>query len=352
MRTFNLIAFLFICINSFSQISINKDDMPNANDTFRLSTTTILNYISTETGEDYIWDFTALTPVNQRVDTFVSVLSTPLTYNLVFNNYLDPNKATIAAQNPNSPNMIQQVQVSESYDFFRETSSIFSKVGFGAQINSIPVPVKYDVPEKYYTFPLSYQTIDSSVSVYGFSIPNIGFYGQTIKRNNFADGWGTITTPFGTFDVIRIISTINLTDTIYYDSLGIGTSIPRSTEFEYKWIAKNMGIPVLKITYRNFIYSVEYQDSLRSTILSAKNIEKNSHEINIYPNPSQKNITLDLPNHFVGIAEIYSINMQLLISKTISKSNESIDLDLKNGTYFIKIITENVVTIKPFIITN
>jgi len=351
MKSFKLILILsFLCYNSFSQISINQNDMPNVNDTFRLSTTTIITPDLSETGEDYFWDFNDLTPVNQRIDTFVSVSSTLTVYNIVFNNYFDANKATIAVKNPNSPSLIQQVQVSDSYDFFKEASDFYSKVGFGAKINSIPAPVKYDVPERYYSFPLTYQTSDSSVSVYGFSVPNIGFYGQTIKRNNIADGWGTITTPFGTFDVIRIKSTINLTDTIYYDSLGVGTSFPRPTEYEYKWVAKNMGIPILKITERNFIYSVEYRDSLRSTIVSNNVIEQNNYDIKIFPNPTAKCINFDLPDNFDGLAEIYSVNTQKLFSKTISSSNQSIDLNLENGTYFIKIISKNDVFIKPIII--
>lgn len=353
MKTFKLVVILilFFC-NAYSQISINQNDMPNVNDTFRLSTTTILSYNSSETGADYIWNFTYLTPTTQRVDTFVSVLSTPLTYNLVFNNFLDPNKATIAAQNPNSPSMIQQVQVTESYDFFRETSSYYSKVGFGAQINTIPTPVKYDVPERYYSFPLTYQTTDSSTSYYGFSVPNLGYYGQTIVRKNEADGWGSITTPFGTFDAIRVKSTVKLTDTIYYETYGIGTSIPRPTEYEYKWIAKNMGIPVLKITERNFTYSIEYLDSLRSTILSDKNIQPKEMSINVFPNPATHFLQLDLPENYQGVAEIYTVSMQKILSKNISTSNDLINLNLKSGSYFLKIISNNEVITKQFIITN
>lgn len=341
----------FFAYNLFSQISIGQNDMPNTNDTIRLSTTTILNYNSTETGADYVWDFTYLTPTVQRVDTFVSLLSTPLTYNVVFNNFLDPNRATIAAQNPNSPSLIQQVQVTESYDFFKEASGYFSKVGFGAKINSVPTPVKYDVPERYYSFPLTYQTTDSSTSFYGFTVPGYGYYGQTITRKNEADGWGTISTPFGTFDAIRVKSTINLRDTIYYDTYSFGTSINRPTEYEYKWLANNMGIPILKITERNFTYSIEYQDSLRSTILSNKLINNKNLEIGIYPNPTTKVLNLDLPENFDGYAEIYSVNMQKLFSRTVSSANKSLDLNLENGTYFIKITSDDEVIIMPFVIT-
>lgn len=303
-----------------SQITINQNDMPNVNDTFRLSTTTIFNFNSNETGANYFWDFSSLSFNSQTVDTFSSVLSTPVAYNVVFNNILDPNRATIANKNPNSPSFIQQVQVTESYDFYKESSAAFTKVGFGAKINDVPTPIKYDVPEKYYKFPLTFGTTDSSISKFGIDVPTFGHFGQTINRKHLADGWGTISTPFGTFDAIRIKTTINIRDTVFYQNYNFGTAINRPAEYEYVWLAKNKGLPVLKIYVRNMTNSVTYLDSLRNNNPVGIYETNNESRFKIYPTIIENEYKIQ-SNEIINSISIYNCVGELIESISSINSN-------------------------------
>ncbi|PJA07855.1 MAG: hypothetical protein COX70_05360, partial [Flavobacteriales bacterium CG_4_10_14_0_2_um_filter_32_8] len=64
-----------------AQITITNNDMPNVNDTFRLSTTNNIQGLDPVlTGTNYSWNFSTLVPSSQRLDTFFSVSSTPLAY--------------------------------------------------------------------------------------------------------------------------------------------------------------------------------------------------------------------------------------------------------------------------------
>src|SRR6185369_9997600 len=78
-------------------------------------------------------------------------------------------------------------------------------------------------------------------------IPNFGYYRKQQTRTNEVDGWGTLITPFGTFNTLRVKSTLNITDSIYLDTLGFGLTIPRQTIVEYKWLAPGKKIPVLEV---------------------------------------------------------------------------------------------------------
>ncbi|MCD4746093.1 MAG: hypothetical protein K8R58_07325 [Bacteroidales bacterium] len=242
--TLLLIYFTFFYSISFAQIVIDQHDMPNVGDTIRCSTTYSTNGVDyTLTGQDYTWDFSELNYVSQKVDTFVHVWSTPLTYQLVF---LYPFVATIASPQADF-DLIPNFEITEAYQYCKETSSEYKEVGTGFKLNGIPLPLKYDEPDILYKFPLENGDIDSCISIFEFDIPGIGHYSRTKKRINTVDGWGTLITPLGTFETLRIKSEIFQRDSLYIDSLGFGFPI-NSSKIEYKWLAKEFGIPLLTIT--------------------------------------------------------------------------------------------------------
>jgi len=76
--------------------------------------------------------------------------------------------------------------------------------------------------------------------------------------------------------------------------------------------------------------------------------EINTSDIQLFPNPTTNNFTISVEKE--ADVEIYSTNGTLLNHKFIS-GKESISVtDLPSGLFFVKIITENVATIRPLII--
>lgn len=356
-----LIISISIFLSIQAQITIDENDMPNPGDTFRVSVTGNLGTLDPEpTGQNYTWNFSTLIPMSQRIDTFVSVLNTDAVYIVVFNNPLDQeHKATIVKYNFQPPAFNPQVQVSDYYDFLKETSSEYTKVGFGAKINSYPVPIKYDPPELLYTFPLQYGHTASSTSSFGIQGTNLGFdgyYGQTINRVNTVDGWGTLTTPFGTFDVMRVKSIINITDTIYSDSLGFGTTFQRPTEYEYKWLGDNQGIPLLQINEQSYSTTVIYRDSVRNlTSLNEHNLSQ--YSVNIYPNPAKDYIIIQVQgSEFKGQSlelRIYDLLGNEVIRSVIPSGAKNLLIrsnNLSAGIYFVKIKTNKEFYVQKIIL--
>lgn len=285
-----LILSLTYIPSVFSQITITREDMPDVGDTIRLSSTITAGGIDYSlTGEDFIWDFSTLVPVTQQVDTFVSVSSTPFIYRLIFTSSV----ATIARSEPNV-DLIPDYSVTDAFTYFKETDDQFHEAGVAFTLSGIPLPVKYDEPDVLYRFPMSYGNVDSCESSVELEFPDLFYFSMDKKRKNTVDGWGMLVTPFGSFDVLRVRSEVNETDSIYIDSLNMGYRIPRNY-IQYRWLGNGHGVPLLQVDEEGLLLTVSYIDSLR-IITSTPEHPALQEQVKIYPNPASTDINLEWEN--------------------------------------------------------
>lgn len=268
--------------------------MPSVNDIFIYSNTIdIQGNDPTLTGANYTWDYSNLGYDTQSSDTLVSVTSTPIAYQFYFNNVVLYNnwKANYAIKGQ-AFGIPSAVTIDNVFNFFKVTTSEFSNVGFGANINGIPSSTRRNPIDVEYSFPLNYTNTHQSSSEFGVSVPSFGHYGQSMVRTDTVDGYGTLITPFGTFDCLRVKSILNKTDTTYLDAIGFGSLVPRPEEVEYKWLTNNGGVPVLKITTNaGNVSNIQYQDSAR--IIGVNENEMLSN-INFFPNPTTDYISVNI----------------------------------------------------------
>jgi hypothetical protein len=349
--TFLLLIFLFISFSSTGQITITTDDMPNVGDTIRLSNniaTIGIDY--TLTGENYTWDFSTLFPVTQSVDTFASVSSVPFLYQLVF----FPNIVANLAKPFSTFNLIPGLEVDDPYLFYMNSNSNYKDVGFAVTFNSIPMPVKYDNPDILYDFPVNYGNADSSYSGFELGLPEMGFAGIDRKRVNTVDGWGTLITPYGTFDALRIKSHVLETDTIYIDSISFGTTIDRDY-IEYKWMGNGKGLPLLQVTEEFGLITVTYIDSVRNPVTAIPETEMTELSVSIYPNPAKGHATISFATMQPGITNIAIYNLagikvKEILNGKLTKGRHEIMLatgDIPDGIYLIRVVSpENIYTEK------
>ncbi|RLD50374.1 MAG: hypothetical protein DRJ05_19705, partial [Bacteroidetes bacterium] len=230
---FALIALVPAILSA--QITIDNNDMPSSGDTIRTSTSIdvgLLDYVSS--GPGYSWDFSSLVPLNQQVDTFVSVQETPLVYQAFF--FMSSNLAQPIQNAESMPGF----EVSDAFNYYKNSSSSYKMTGIALTMNNIPIPNKFDEDDYIFRFPLDFGNVDSSMSSYGMSVPGLGYMGGWKKRVNTCDGWGSLSTPYGNFQALRIASHIIQHDSIYIDSLGFGFPIHRDY-MEYKWLGEGFG---------------------------------------------------------------------------------------------------------------
>ncbi len=336
---------------AYGQITISDSDMPSAGD---IITTSIANPTSVSnpeiTGANYSWDFSMLTAIQQRVDTFLSVGSTPVAYQFFFNNSIlyPDNVADFALKGIDLPSVLPQLTVSEVINYYAVDNGSYRLVGFGANINGIPASIRYQPTDTNYVFPLQYGNMDANIYSFNLSVPSTLYYGQDGVRADTVDGWGTIQTPFGTFNAIRVKSTLNKTDTTYIDLLGTGTSINRPVEIEYKWLAAGEKIPVLKVvTTAGQVSTVEYKDNFLG--LSTKD-EFVNLDFELYPNPASDIVNLNIEgNHEDLQYTIYNMQGRVVLNGNLDRLNSEINVQhLEAGQYIIQLLGDRTSGIKEF----
>ena len=256
MRT-ALYIFIFWIVamsSGFCQIVIDQTDMPVPGDTLRVSVTNVVPDGYAQSAMDTSWNFSMLEALSQRVDTFVNATQTPLFYQFIFNPGTVANLAS-----PRSGSFLPGVSVTNAFTFFMKKADSYSDVGSAFTIQGLPFPARYDNPEKLFAFPMNPGNTWASVSSFSLNIPNMVFFSTRRTRSSIVDGWGSLVTPFGTFQTLRVKSDILEHDSVFIDSLGIGFPFNRNIT-EYKWVAKGKRIPVLTVTQEGSNVTAAYRD--------------------------------------------------------------------------------------------
>ena len=118
---------------------------------------------------------------------------------------------------------------------------------------------------------------------WNFQVPAVGTYGQRKTRTVEVDGWGTLNLPNGgTYNALRVKSTIEGIDTIYIDQFSFGFAIP-STQTEYRWYAVGEGEPILTVNEAITGTTANYKHHEPSGIFT-NSMLKNG--VDLYPNPA------------------------------------------------------------------
>lgn len=273
MKKILLSLGVILALNASSQITIDSTNMPQAGDTLRYSIATLdsavlLNYRAS--GANLTWNFDSLQPIDQRIQRFVNssetdyASSVPSRIGLLFADTLS----------------LGGFSIYNAYNFLKSSDSSFSIDYRGA---SIPNPIfaggppfmltsNYVDPDEVFQFPLDYNDRDSSTFNFVYSNPLGAYYASSGYRINHVDAWGDLTTPYGTFSCIRVV-----TDMVSYDTVSIAAFLAGSDQNfgvnshtrEYQWIADEIKIPALKVN-GNVVAgvfiptTVEYRDSVRN----------------------------------------------------------------------------------------
>jgi len=337
--TFVLIAILF-ALRISAQPAIDSTDMPAPSD---ILTRTVVNNLDTInyilSDSNYIWDFSMINGNTFIGDTFISVISTPFTYIATFNNPLDKeHKATVAARQP-AFQSAPGVQIRDMYNFYKAAYTYYGQVGFGAEVNGIPIPVKYDHADTIYKFPLLFGNVDSSMSQYAINIPNLGYNAERKHRVNYIDGWGTLYVPGDTFEVVRVRSELQIFDSIYIDSIGFGIGFNRQ-ETEYKWLSTESELPVFQVTVRQGGMGGGSVDGWFADHRDFSGIQETADHatLRIFPNPASDILFLNDLNSEPMNWEILDVSGRLVESGRYDPT-QGINIEkLIGGVYVLKAI--------------
>jgi hypothetical protein len=283
--------------------SINLSDMPAVGDSLRLSQAAVVLPAGapalTLNGANKTWNYAGLVATSQRVERYANV-STAAGFALqfTFNNALfsPSTKATLVAPQQLPIPANAGLPVSDPLEFFNASATDYRSVGFGATYAGTALPVTYGsqvMQDVIYKFPITYTSVlhvSNSLVSTPAALAATGFFSQQRQRTNQPDAWGTLTTPFGTFQTVRLVTKL-----IDHDSIAIGGAagqgVTLPTRREYKWLAKTIHVPVLTITTnevagQEVITSIEYRDIYRRFVPLAGCDAATQAVLSAAPNPS------------------------------------------------------------------
>ncbi|MEO0310898.1 MAG: hypothetical protein RIQ89_555 [Bacteroidota bacterium] len=335
----NFILSLFAVILGtpiWAQITISSADLPQSGDTIRSSIGTAFAGMDPSlTGANYNWDYSQLGLINQTVDTFVDESVTNPLFAAVFINVgFNTNRANQATAGPSFT--LGGVNVDDVFNFYFNGNTEYRQPGLGATVNQIPLPIIFDQHDIIYHLPIVYNASDSSNSSYGIDLTStLGvYYGSTTKRVNNVDGWGSLTTPLGTFNALRVKTVLTGRDSVFIDSLGFGFGINRPANIEYKWLGIGQKLPLLQINMsQNVVTQIKYRDIYRTPNGQTKLEDANSPQFNY----ASFNNKLSWDGPILEHIAIYNLTGQKVYEQNGLLINSiTINQDFKDGIYLIQ----------------
>ncbi|MGB4205249.1 MAG: dockerin type I repeat-containing protein [Bacteroidales bacterium] len=257
-KVFTISVLLFCSLFLKAQITVTSADMPSAGQSFTVSLSYDLqSYNFQETGNNFTWNFQDMESLMQIEPNYITVNQTPNIFWLFF-----LGSANLVLE-IDELSLLPGVEIENGYQFFNKTTSKYSDVGLGLIINGIPLPLKFSNADVIYEFPMNPGYNKTSNANLSQTIPSVGHITVERERVTVVDGWGTLNTPYGSFQTLRLKSNVTEYDSIYVDTLGQGYAINREY-IEYKWLGNGRGLPLLTVTEDPVLGSrIEYLDSLR-----------------------------------------------------------------------------------------
>lgn len=334
MRRFLLTMILISPIMAMAQITITSADFPANNDVVeRVVADTFLQVDPNPTGTNYTWDYSNLTAMAATADTFLPLSATPPAYTFFFLGAANRAVALGGGQD------FGQFQLADGYQFYNVTNGGVNDAGFAGSINGIPIPARYDQPDRLFVLPLNFGDDYSSTSAIDISIPNLVDYSRTIDRFTEVDGYGTLYLPNDTFQVLRTKSTIAQVDSISFQGAPFPLGIPQDIT-EYKWMAKGQKWPVLTITQINIFGAgittqVQYKGSVTMPVGTQ---QVAASEWQLYPTLLQNGQPLQLKGETTGPLNVRWINVagQVVANQSTSSATFQVP-NLSAGQYWVQV---------------
>lgn len=337
----HLLTFCFglLSATALAQITVTETDMPVSGDTLRYSIAAPFSgFSAADSGSSKTWDYSAMVPVSQAVDTYKKASTVNITYALTISPTAYGYKVADSIPGLGS---LGAVTAKDVYTFYNKKTSPSRYVaeGFAAVLSGIPTPANYSDEDEIYFFPLTYARNDSSTFNLKFSIPSLVAIQQSGYRKSRVDGWGTIKTPYYPSGVscIRVRQEIHEVDTI--DVLGTKIGLPR-VSVDYKFLVNGNHYPAVWVT-ANVLGSTEtvtiirYRDTKR-TLTSVASLNTVPQSLEIFPNPAQSGmVQIRVPGAWNQYyLEVFDIQGKLVWS---AQSATQIPVNqLANGNYVLR----------------
>jgi hypothetical protein len=333
MKNLLLLLITVIYAISYSQITLDGSDMPAVGDYIpRKSDTMTLLPGPGGSGPNQTWNFTALSNyVISENTNVVSVASTP--------NGNQFGNSNLAMTNDNA-----------SYLYFNATPSTFSTQGFsGDLLGTGVINAVFNPDLTLHQFP---RTFGSSFNdAYGIDVTVPGtainpllsqiHFKRFSMVHDTTDAWGQITTPNGTYDVLRIHTTEIFSDSIWAQPIFPPTwslvSTSTDTTHSYSWVGKGGKLAIAEMSFDTLGMPKIFKWTELPGIgvgLVTKNLGAE-----VFPNPTSQYLTVCVPDQYDQLPfQILDASGRKVSEGAIDSPKYTINLEgVCAGVYCLKI---------------
>lgn len=302
MKTLLLTTFgaALLTTGALGQITITAADFADAGDNSFISQALEPGIDVSTTGPNSVWDYSYLTPSDQVYKEYTSMSQASGLTTITFGSFAPTRyQASYFTEATNLPidqiTTFLPIPLENIYQFYRKTNDSITSVGYAMQVSGQQIPAKSDTIETKYKFPLNYLDEHFSRGYTDLDLSPIydAAWIQHRTHSSFVDGWGQITTPYGTFQAIRVQHFVTETDSINFQGNWYGIPVPDS--YEYEWLAAGQDEPILRIRTSDLagsevVTSVEYKDYFQPTLATS---QLEMPEVSVFPNPSSEMVHIN-----------------------------------------------------------
>lgn len=315
MKHLLLIILSFSILYSFGQITITSDNAPEPGSSYYMAIDNNPdNTIDPGTpGENQLWDFRNLG--EDYVDTLDFVL---------------PNETPYGSWFPFANLAVYETDTSVGY--LQTNNSRMAIIGAVAESAFIEdtVKVSFDPAEIMMLFPTAYQTEFDTNNLIEFKAPYTQFpfvdsirYRSYINKNQVADAWGTLKTPMGDFESLRLSITQHYTDTLWVRIFGSWTvqETDTYTANTFEWWTNEesvQGYPLAVLDFNDDMTVLFESQYMKGVPVSVEELPTLTHT-KVYPNPTTDYV------HFVGKAisyiQVFNLSGKLVLNHSLLDKN-------------------------------
>ena len=258
MKKITFLSALLLALTSSAQVTYTSANFAAAGEEFTVSKASGfagMNFAAT--GTNHNWNYAALQAASQSASGWQNPngsgykLSWCLSHLYLFNCNSQFNNNFTHSSLLTDGFELMNYGINNVVEHSRANTSGFANRmrGLTATVNniSLPMTVEYDDPDEIYNFPMNYNDTYTTTGHLTLDLNNLGApfsYTLATQRVNTVQGWGSLTTPMGTFPNVLKLKTV-LTKTETYVLQGISIPITMTT-VSYQWFSPDYGIPVLQ----------------------------------------------------------------------------------------------------------
>jgi len=307
---------LFGSVAALAQPSITNVVVPTVGQKITFSKA---QYMSPGTGgANQTWNFGTLAPTGVRNFTMGLPSATPYQTNF--------------------PNATLQMNDGTDFEFFSTTGNDLSSEGV---VNSIGTQPNTNA-EKFMQFPINFNNTYTDAWGGPMVVSTVSAT-RTASTTVTYDGYGTLTTPAGTFtNVARLHVVQSISDAAGFITVTRGND-------EYRYYSPVFTAPLLTIYTRTASVSTtstgsEYQMVNPTNPVGLSEQSQGNSAIVAYPNPAADVLNLQAIQDRAVSVELFNFQGKLIYSEMVAEGNSPVQINVSaysEGLYFVRVNTVN-----------